>query len=154
MLLPSNPKPVVLHNRAEVLRFLQESKVAELPGLNIQEPWCSLILNGTKTTETRSYNCPAHYQGVLLGAVATQRAQGPLKTALMGLITIAGTKRYSDEASFAKDRTVHGITPESPYWFVPGEAKWGWLVRVEAVFAEPLKLLNRRGIVWSSQLVF
>jgi hypothetical protein len=144
--------PLTLASKQELLNFLKENSIYELPGLNIQEPWCSHILSGRKSIETRGYDCPSQYLGKIVGAVATQRSDDP-KSALTGLIRIKSTKRYLSENDFGKDVKTHLVEKDSQYWFSQESEKWGWEVEVIAVLSEPLKIKNKRGIVWSRGLV-
>ena len=42
-----------------------------MTGLNIQTPWSSLLIDGLKTVETRSYHLPLKYEGIELYLVET-----------------------------------------------------------------------------------
>jgi hypothetical protein len=144
--------PLTLASKQELQKFLELNSIADLPGLNIQEPWCGIILNGKKIIETRGYDCPSQYVGKIIGAVATQRSAGP-KSALTGLIRIKATKQYLSENDFGKDVKKHLVDKDSQYWFSQESEKWGWEVEVIAVLREPLKIKNKRGIVWSRGLL-
>lgn len=143
----------ILESKNELITFLELNNIEMLPGLNIQEPWCSMLLSGEKIIETRGYDCPEGRRGVFIGAVATQRTMAP-KSALIGLIRITGTKRYSSEVEFSKDENRHRVTHDSIYWFKDGIEKWGWEIEVVAVMKTPIVVNNRRGIVWTQNLVF
>ena len=43
----------------------------KLSGLNIQQPWSSLLIDGYKSVETRSYPLPQKYEGVELALIST-----------------------------------------------------------------------------------
>jgi hypothetical protein len=144
--------PLTLASKQELLDFLQNNSTYDLPGLNIQEPWCGLILKGKKCIETRGYDCPSQYLGRIVGAVATQRSADP-KSALTGLIRIKATKQYLSENDFVKDVKKHLVDKDSQYWFSQESEKWGWEVEVIAVLSEPLEIKNKRGIVWSRGLL-
>lgn len=131
---------------------MRQQGLAALPGLNVQEPWASLLMSGRKTIETRTYACPAGFVGVPVGLVATQRENGE-KAALVGVVRIEGCQRYESVAAFRADEAKHCVGAGSAYdWVDPTTPKWGWRIAVQATFAEPLPLLGRRGIVWTREL--
>lgn len=149
----SKSKVKTLTSKAELRTYLMQNGVIELPGINIQEPWCSMLLSGVKRIETRSYDCPLERRQKIIGAVATQRCSEP-KSALVGLIRIVETKKYNSENEFKKDKKHHCVQPGSGYWFTREVDKWGWTIEIVAILSEPLVVKNRRGIVWSRSLSF
>lgn len=124
-------------------------QVLEGMGLNVQEPWASLLICGEKTIETRTYRCPEKYIGKVIFLVATRRPTEP-KTAILGAIRITKCKQYLSETGFRKDDEKHLVPKGSTYFdFREGTEKWGWEVEVVAKFKKPIPKSGFGGIVWT-----
>jgi hypothetical protein len=143
-----------LRSADDLQEFLIGRGVASLPGLNVQEPWASLLLSGRKTIETRTYTCPSGFLGVPVGLVATRRANDE-KAALIGVVRIESCVRYDSLEAFRADEHRHLVTRGSDYdWIDRSKPKWGWTVLVLATCSVPFPLQGRRGIVWTRELLW
>lgn len=121
----------------------------KLPGLNVQAPWARLLLDGSKTIETRTYPLPKKYVGQELWLIETPGRLGKFKARVIGVITFSTSKRYKSEAEFNDEIDLHLVRPSDPdYSWQNDVPKYGWIVesvRDVRTFEAP----TPRGIVYS-----
>lgn len=120
-----------------------------LPGINVQAPWASLLLEEKKSIETRTYPLPEKYVKQDLWLIETPGRLGQFKARVIGVIKFSGFKQYNSLAEFQDDFDLHLVRPDDPnYAWRNGVAKYGWIVeqvRPVDIFTAP----TPRGIVYS-----
>lgn len=141
-----------LTSKDEIVRFLGELGWVNLPGLNVQEPWASLIVSGDKTVETRTFACPQQYMNRPIGVVATQRESSP-QSALIAILIIGDSFRYRDRLVFREGKHEHRVAKGSLYDWQDERPKWGWRVVILAAVDPEAIPLPRRGIVWTKNII-
>lgn len=121
----------------------------KLPGLNVQAPWARLLLEGTKTIETRTYPLPEKYLGQDLWLIETPGRLGKFKARVIGVIRFSDCKEYESATAFYEDSDLHLIEVGSQdYEWRSGVQKFGWVVasaRKTVEFVAP----SPRGIVYA-----
>jgi len=122
--------------------------ISKLAGIHVQWPISTLIIDGKKTIETRTYPLPAKYIGVPLALVETPGKQGRFKARLIGVIQFDNSFQYNSRRDFYKDSQRHCVTPESPWRWVDNKPKFGWPVRVLERFKSPKAAPKKRGIIF------
>lgn len=142
----------VLKSKAEITALLKTHGHVDLPGLNVQEPWASLLVSGRKVVETRTYACSIQYLNRPIGIVATQRASSP-KSALVGIVRIVESFSFPDVCAFRADEGEHLVEEGSVYDWKDGKPKWGWRIEVLAEVEPGSVELTRRGIVWTKNIL-
>lgn len=114
-------------------------------GLNIQEPFATLIAMGLKKTETRSYPPPPDVIGKRIALIAT----GKQKASIVGTAVIRGWMEYDNEKMFTNDYENHRVPENSPFAWKDGKRKCGWLMSEPTLFTEHVAAPHDRGIVWT-----
>lgn len=127
----------------------------EIPGLNIQWPWSRLILDGSKTIETRSYPIPEKYLNVELAIIETPGPHGKKAgidgARIVGTIKFSGCFRYNEFEEWAEDYDRHCVPVNDPqYKFSNETEKWGWIIKEVKGFRIPRPAPVKRGIVFAT----
>jgi hypothetical protein len=117
-------------------------------GLNIQEPWATLLINGEKSVETRSYPLPNKYEGVELALIATPGKKRKFKAQIIGLVTFSHSFQYQNIKDWTDDSNRHCIFPGSIYYWDVNKQKYGWVVSNIEKFNKPLDPPIKRGIIF------
>jgi hypothetical protein len=124
-----------------------------MTGLNIQAPWSSLLINGLKTVETRSYHLPLKYEGVELYLVETPGKLGKFKARVIGTISFSHSFKYPDQKAWQDDHNRHCVAIDDPiYNWKDDKPKYGWVVCSVNKFDEPLDISGKRGIIFTNNL--
>lgn len=124
-----------------------------MTGLNIQAPWSSLLINGTKTVETRSYALPKKYEGVELALIETPGKRGKFKARIIGTITFSHSFLYVFKQDWIDDYSRHKVEDSNKlYGWNSTKPKYGWVVSNIKKFDKPLDISQRRGIVFTSNI--
>ena len=125
-----------------------------LSGLNVQEPWASLLINGTKSVETRSYAIPKKYEGVELAIIATPGRKGNFKSKIIGTIIFSHCFKYTNIYDFENDYNRHLVlVDDKNYGWKNDKHKYGWVVSNFEQFDKPLDPPAKRGIIFVSNCV-
>lgn len=119
-------------------------------GINIQFPISRLILDGSKTIETRTYPIPEKYIGVPLALVETPGSTASFKSRVIGIIIFERSFRYENKSCFYEDSKRHRVTAESPWAWDSKKGKWGWPVRVIKTLKEPIPIKKKKGIIYTT----
>jgi len=121
-----------------------------MTGLNIQSPWSSLLINGEKSVETRSYVLPERYEGVELALIETPGKYGQFKSRIIGTITFSHSFKYPDKQSWIDDYNRHKVKElDKFYSWNPAKPKCGWVVSDIVKFHEPVNAPQRKGIIFT-----
>jgi len=121
-----------------------------MTGLNIQIPWSTLLINGEKSVETRSYPLPEKYEGVELALIETPGKYGQFKSRIIGTITFSHSFQYPDKQSWVDDYNRHKVEElDEFYSWNPDKPKYGWVVSDIKKFDEPMSAPKRKGIVFT-----
>jgi len=123
-----------------------------MTGLNIQAPWSSLLINGLKSVETRSYHLPLKYEGVELYLVETPGKLGKFKARVIGTITFSHSFKYSTKTDWINDHNRHLVSQNDPLYSWNDKPKYGWVVCSVKKFDEPLDISGKRGIIFTNNL--
>ena len=121
-------------------------------GVNIQWPISELILDGSKTIETRTYPIPEHYLGQEMILIETPGKHGKFKSRMRAIIIFTECFQYDNETSFYSDTKHHAVTPDSDWAWTASKGKWGWKIKVVKKFQKPKPLKKRTGILYSRDL--
>ena len=99
-------------------------------GLELKEPWASMVLEGSKTIETRTYDLPPELIGRPLVLLATPEDSGAPGTSgladvvtirgaatILGLVTFDDVIQWDSRQTWAKDCDRHGVpdVDDGPY---------------------------------------
>ena len=99
-------------------------------GLELKEPWASMVLEGSKTIETRTYDLPPELIGRPLVLLATPEDSGAPGTSgladvvtirgaatILGLVTFDDVIQWDSRETWAKDCDRHGVpdVDDGPY---------------------------------------
>lgn len=123
-----------------------------LPGINIQYPISRLIVEGTKTIETRTYPIPLKYVGIDLVLIETPGRTGNFKARIIGIIKFEESFQYSNSKLFYADQKKHFVAPDSIWAWKPDKPKWGWPVEVIKSFEKPIPLRGKKGIRYAQSV--
>jgi hypothetical protein len=123
-----------------------------MTGLNIQAPWSSLLINGLKIVETRSYHIPIKYVGHPLYLVETPGKLGKFKARVIGTITFSCSIKYLDKTSWINDHNKHLVSQDDPLYGWNDKPKYGWVVSYVEKFDQPLDIDSKRGIIFTNNL--
>jgi hypothetical protein len=120
-----------------------------MTGLNIQSPWASLLINGDKSVETRSYPLPKKYEGVELALIETPGKSGKFKSRIVGTITFSHSFQYPDKQSWKGDYNRHKVEETDKLFSWNEKPKYGWAVSDVKKFEEPIDAPKNRGIIFT-----
>lgn len=121
-----------------------------MTGLNVQTPWSTLLINGQKSVETRSYPLPKRYEGVPLSLIETPGKSAKFKSRIIGQITFSHSFQYPDENAWKDDYARHRVEENDPmYGWKSNKKKYGWVVSNVIKFDEPIVVNKRKGIIFT-----
>lgn len=112
-------------------------------GLNIREPFATLIAIGSKTVETRTYPIPDHLIGKRLAIVAT----GSGKAKVVGTVVFSGYCLYSTVDEF-RANFAHHLVAENSHYDWAGKPKYAWHVSDAVFFREHKDAPSKTGMIW------
>jgi hypothetical protein len=119
-------------------------------GLNVQIPWSTLLIEGDKSVETRSYVLPEKYEGVELALIETPGKYGQFKSRIIGTITFSHSFKYPDKQSWKDDHNRHKVKENDElYGWNPDKPKYGWVVSDLNKFDVPIPAPKKKGIVFT-----
>lgn len=119
-----------------------------MTGLNIQEPWASLLLSGEKTVETRQYPLPKKYEKKPMVIVAT----GEGRAKMIGLISFEYSFKYADEFHWKENAHAHKVKEgDLKYGWKIG--KHGWAVDKITKFSKPIPAPSNKGIIYTTNIL-
>lgn len=113
-------------------------------GVNINDksqPFTDMILDGTKTIETRNSRSLDSVVGKRVGIIRT--GVGP--ATLVGYATVGEPIFYRTKKEFDRDWKSHRVGSDSPFYIGPG-GKWGYPLSNPTRIAKPASITSR-GIV-------
>lgn len=123
-------------------------------GINIQTPWSGLLIDGSKTVETRSYHLPFKYLGVELALVETPGKNGKFKARIIGTVTFSHSFKYRNERAWLDDHNKHLVPQDdSQYKWNKNKPKYGWVVSHIKKFTKPVDISKRKGIIFTTGLL-
>ena len=121
-----------------------------MTGLNIQAPWSTLLINGQKSVETRSYRLPQRLEGVELALIETPGKSGKFKSRIIGTITFSGCIQYSSKEQWQSDETRHKVDTNNKLYSWNDKPKFGWVVQSVKKFEKPVDPPAKRGIIYAN----
>ena len=118
--------------------------------ISLWQPWASLVIDGRKKIETRSWKAPAWLIGRPVAIHATKKVDREFSEEcgydvipcgyVLGIVTIDKTEQFTEE--FYEEISRY---PEGKYGdFYPG--RWGWFMTVKEKFKEPYVQRGAQGI--------
>ena len=124
--------------------------------LEVREPFCSLILNGSKTIETRGYPLPTPLNGTRVQLFATP-AGGPVsdlasvvashhhpELRILGSVIFTQGFRYQSATAFERDQRRHLVDPSSEFGYISkGGLIYGWGVAQPVLYKVPQPVPKR-----------
>lgn len=133
------------------------SKTESRVGLEMQEPWGTLLLKGKKTIETRAYTLPKQLIGKVIHILQSRKGKDGIsslpnvmdypeqKVDRIGWVVFDHVVEYRDKESFIKDEQKHLVLRESNYAWKDGETKviYGWKVKECGGFEESSRSMKR-----------
>ena len=167
-LRPSSAEPVLVHARRRAQGRLEAAPSPQPPptlksavsapplelsngvewaeirqiGLELQQPWSGLLLDGIKTIETRGYPLPQallHREISVIETAAGTAGRSALPNdvpaghpgaVVAGLVRFESCIVYESRAAWLKDQGKHRVDPDSPYAMQDGGSiVYGWVVR-------------------------
>lgn len=124
-----------------------------MTGVNIQTPWSSMLINGVKTIETRSYPLPKKYEGVELILIETPGKTSDFKSRAIGTIVFSHSIEYPDQKSWQNDFFKHKVSGnDKNFGWKPSKKKYGWIVSQVKKFEQPVDITKRKGIIFTTGL--
>lgn len=118
-------------------------------GLNIQAPWSTLLINGQKTVETRSYALPKRLEGVELALIETPGKSAKFKSRIIGTITFSGCVQYLSKEQWESDESRHKVDTNNKLYCWNDKPKFGWIVKSVKKFENPVDPPAKRGIIYA-----
>lgn len=122
-------------------------------GINIQTPWSGLLIDGSKTVETRSYHLPFKYLGVELALVETPGKSGRFKSRIIGTITFSESFKYDNKQQWMEDYLRHKVDVADRDYGWGNKPKYGWAVSHIKKFDKPVDITKRKGIIFTTGLL-
>ena len=120
-----------------------------MTGLNIQAPWSTLLINGQKTVETRSYRLPQRLEGVELALIETPGKSAKFKSRIIGTITFASYVQYCSKEQWQSDESRHKVDINDSLYGWKDKPKFGWIVQSVKKFKNPVDPPAKRGIIYT-----
>jgi len=121
-----------------------------MTGLNIQTPWSSLLINGDKSVETRSYPLPKKYESAELALIETPGKYGKFKSRIIGTITFSHCFKYPDRQAWIDDYNRHKVEEGDEFCdWKDDKPKYGWVVSNIVKYDDPIVVNKRKGIVFT-----
>lgn len=121
-----------------------------MTGINIQSPWSTLLLDGHKCVETRSYPLPEKYEGEELALISTPGKFGHFKARIVGTITFSHSFQYPDKQAWISDFNRHLIAEnDEQFNWNDSKSKYGWVVSNVNKFEEPQPAPKNKGIIFT-----
>lgn len=120
-----------------------------MTGLNIQAPWSTLLINGQKTVETRSYALPQRLEGVELALIETPGKSAKFKSRIIGTITFSSCVQYLSKEQWHDDNNRHRVDINDRLYGWKDKPKFGWIVKSVKKFENPVDPPTKRGIIYA-----
>jgi len=141
---------MVLECQKPILRTLLLTEQI-MTGINIQAPWSTLLINGDKSVETRSYALPKKYEGIELALIETPGKYNRFKSRIIGTITFSHCFKYPDKQSWKDNYNRHKVEEQDEFYsWNPNKSKYGWIVSDINKFDEPKIPPSKKGIVFTN----
>lgn len=118
-------------------------------GLNVRSPWSTLLINGQKTVETRSYRLPQRLEGVELAMIETPGKSAKFKSRIIGTITFGSCVEYSSKKQWQSDESRHKVDINDKLYCWNDKPKFGWVVKSAKKFENPVDPPAKRGIIYA-----
>ncbi len=131
---------------------MKTKKLKTFTGINIQYPISTLILDGSKTIETRTYPIPKKLLGVDVLLIETPGKSGQFKARIAGIIKFTECFKYHNKREFEADYALHKVDRTSEWAWSNPLGKWGWRVKLVKTFPNPRTLTTRKGIRYTNNI--
>lgn len=122
-----------------------------MTGINIQSPWATLLINGEKCVETRSYALPSKYEGEELALIETPGKSRNFKARIIGIITFSHSFKYANKEVWLEDYCRHLVKDsDNNYGWKSEKPKYGWVVSDIKKFEEYQQAPTNKGIIFTN----
>ena len=118
-------------------------------GLNVRSPWSTLLINGQKSVETRSYRLPQRLEGVELALIETPGKSAKFKSRIIGTITFSSCVEYSSKEQWVSDESRHRVDINDKTYGWKDKPKFGWVVESVKKFENSVDPPAKRGIIYA-----
>jgi hypothetical protein len=122
-------------------------------GINIQYPISRLILDGSKTVETRTYRLPLKYVGTPLLIIETPGKAATFTARIVAVVTFGESIQYTTARAFYADKKRHRVEPGSVWQWKAKKPKWGWPIVSIQTLKSPKPAPAKKGIVYTKNVI-
>lgn len=120
-------------------------------GINIQYPISRLLMDGSKTVETRTYPIPEKYLNKELLFIETPGRNGSFEARIVGKIKFSSCFEYPSPEKFYEDIDRHKVDSNSSYAW-KDKSKWGWIVSSYKPLKDPVPAPKKKGICFTKDI--
>jgi hypothetical protein len=105
-------------------------RIEYFDGISVQWPYSSLIVQGKKVIETRTYPIADRYLNKTLLLIETPGRKGKFKSRVVAKIEVIDCFKYVSKQDFYKDFKKHLVDEKSEWKWSNDRPKWGWVIRI------------------------
>mmetsp|Transcript_3807 Transcript_3807/g.9991 ORF Transcript_3807/g.9991 Transcript_3807/m.9991 type:complete len:917 (+) Transcript_3807:110-2860(+) len=135
------------HSHSKPIDWSGWNSVDQIFGLELQNPWAGLVVDGKKSIETRSYALPPSLIGKKIMIIESCSGQAGVSslgncislsqtetdrgTKIIGWCIFSSIKEYTTGKDFRAEENQHLVTQDSGYGWKEGKTKtvYGWIVK-------------------------
>jgi hypothetical protein len=121
-------------------------------GINIQFPISRLILNKSKTIETRTYPVPSKYLNQEILMVETPGPSGNFKSRAVAIVRFNSCYKYRSKRHFYEEVHLHKVDSNSPWAWTKEKGKWAWTIDLVETLLSPVEIKKRLGIRFTKEI--
>lgn len=121
-------------------------------GIHIQAPWASMLVDGIKCVETRTYPLPNRLEGEILAVIETPGKSKNFKSRIIGTIVFSHSFEYKNENEWIFDYNRHLIKQsDNNYGWNSKKQKYGWIVSFVSKLEKYVAPPSKRGIIYAKE---
>jgi predicted transcriptional regulator len=125
--------------------FLGGIDMLTMTGLNVREPFATLLACGLKTVETRRYKPPSHLIGQRIAIIQT----GVEKSMIIGHAVLTDWQQYGSKKQWNDDRKNHLVAPGSDFDWDDDSARYAWKMERAVMLKKPVQPPAKRGRIYA-----
>ena len=114
-------------------------------GINVQEPYATLLASGQKTIETRRYKPPAKLIGQRIAIIKTNAGVAQI----IGHARVDSFYQYKSKDQWTGDAGQHCVTPGSKFDWNDDSPRFAWKISKPVLLREPVAAPKRRGRIYA-----
>lgn len=122
-----------------------ENDMITMTGLNVREPFATLLASGLKTVETRRYKPPSHLIGQRIAIIQT----GVEASSIIGHAVLTDWQQYGSKQQWDDDRNNHLVAPGSDFDWTDDSARYAWKMERAVMLKEPVQPPAKRGRIYA-----